>query len=413
MSIQIAICNEPVNSVIKTIKAASRQNYESFEVLVVYNNTSDIKLWLPIQLICEFLPNVRFFNLKDITGYKAGALNRCSIFMNPVTDYILTLDADYVLKPNALAMAVSKMEANDVDLLQFPQSYNNHSPVNGLAREFLHYFKSYSSYASCDYKNLPTGTLSLVDVDCLEKVGGWPTNSITEDAFLGVELIKRKCKLGYCDEVIGSGTMPSSTSDLKTQRMRWIFGNFQTLVHAICLKSISYKTKGLLIAQLTSWINLNGLPWLVLILIPVLRMSQPVDHSTSLVCLALLTIITNTIFQLIVFYRGFKNWTATVSSYLIHIANSIEGAFAWWGYFISKQRPFSRTNKFSKKVGVDLEQIIFNTLLLICGMIACKTVSISLGIMIVSSGMIRIVSRIYLYYSLRDARTHTFENLIS
>jgi cellulose synthase/poly-beta-1,6-N-acetylglucosamine synthase-like glycosyltransferase len=404
VSIHIAVCKEPVNSVIKTVKAASRLDYENYEVIVYYNNTPEAKLVRPVELVCKYLSNVRFYNCPEVEGYKAGALNKCREIMHPHTDLIFTVDADYILKPTALTAAVEEFYKKDVDLLQFPQSYTNHQENNALALEFQHYFKFYSTKASKERKNLPTGTLTLVTVECLDAIDGWPENSITEDAYLGVQMLKQGYTIGYCDMVIGQGIMPSSTSDLKTQRMRWIFGNFQVLVHALRLPGLKLKTKSLVATQLTSWINLNGLPWLFVIAVAMLLLTGILINASAMLSLALATIYMNSICSFVTFWLSLGSLRSAGSAFLVHVANSVEGAYAWWGYLLNPSRPFARTNKFSKGVGVDLEQVLFNSLLFLSGMIVFTFLSAWLGGFILFSAIARFTSRLHLYYALKNAQ---------
>lgn len=404
VSIHIAVCNEPVNSVIKTIKAAIRQDYDNYEVILLYNNTTSAKLWIPIKAFCEFIPRVTFYNYSKIEGYKAGALNICRELMNPGTTYIFTLDADYILKPNALTTAVQEVILQDVDLLQFPQSYTNHRTSNALATEFKHYFDLYAASAGRLNMNLPTGTLSLVNIDCLNAIGGWPTTSITEDAFLGVELLQNKCSIGYCDKIIGQGIMPSSTADLKSQRMRWIFGNFQTLVHTLSSKKFGVHSKGIIATQLTSWLNLNGLAWIHMLLVGLLSSFYRFDLAATITWLALAIVLVHAATQIILFARGYKSISRAVSCYVIHMANSFEGAYAWWGYFINRERPFARTSKFDKEIGFDLEQCAFNAILFLSGCLLFINTYLLLGSIVMLYAALRMLSRIYLYINLVDAR---------
>ncbi|MGB3591422.1 MAG: glycosyltransferase family 2 protein [Nonlabens sp.] len=404
ISIHIAACSEPVNSVIETIKAASRQRYQNFEVIVLYNNTANEKLWRPVEAFCESLYNVKFYNYSQVEGYKAGALNICRELMHRDTQFILTLDADYILQKNALATAVLNLEQQEVDLLQFPQAYNNHMASNGLAAELQHYFKSYSASAGKINMNLPTGTLSLVNIKCLEAIGGWPTESITEDAFLGIELIKNNCRIGYCDREIGKGIMPSSALDLKTQRMRWIFGNFQTLIHTITSPQLDVASKQILAAQLTSWINLNGLPWLYIILVGTLSQFANVANAQILLTLSITTIALHSVIQIFIFYKGLGSFSRALNSYSIHIANSVEGSFTWWGYLWSSDRPFARTDKFGKNVGLDVEQFVFNAVLMLAAVLIYTTFSPVLGVATLLLAATRIFARIHLFLNLKDAR---------
>lgn len=402
--IQIAACNEPVKKVINTITAAIHQDYEHFEVLVLYNNTQNENLWKPIRDFCKNYENIKFSNHENLAGYKAGALNQCKKIMSDRVELILTVDADYILNSDALTKAVAHFNEAKVDLLQFPQSYKNHGPKNALAQEFKMYFQMYATAAGSIYKNLPTGTLTLVKACTIDRAGGWPETSITEDAYLGVELLKNHCTIGYSPEVIGQGTMPYSSQDLKSQRMRWVFGNFQTLVHTLRTKEFSFLSKRIIGIQLFSWMNFNGIPFLCIICASLLASVLDHENVEFIILLSIANITINTTSQFMVFYKTTECVKQALRTLSINIANSLEGAYTWWGYFVNSDRPFTPTNKFCKKVGLDLEQLLFNILLFLSGLCCFLYVNNYTGILIIILAVVRMASRIHLFLSFLDAK---------
>src|SRR4051812_13488902 len=48
VSLHVPVCSEPVAVVEETLKAIAALDYAQFEAVVVYNNTSDRRLWEPI-----------------------------------------------------------------------------------------------------------------------------------------------------------------------------------------------------------------------------------------------------------------------------------------------------------------------------------------------------------------------------
>lgn len=403
ISIQIPICSEPVDSVLKTIKAAANQTYDHFEVLVLYNNTIDQSLIDPVEKYCATMENVQFFNRNNIAGYKAGALNVARKLMNHNATHILTLDADYILNADGLEVAAREFQAHHIDVLQFPQSYCNHTEFNSLAAEFNHYFRVFSQNGNKYHGSLPTGTLTLISVECIDIIGGWPEKSITEDAFLGVELLRQGCLLSYSDTIIGRGKMPSSIKDLKQQRMRWIFGNFQTLVHAIKFKGrLGLKIGGTL-AQLTSWINLMGLPIIALSLLGFISALLPSSIVLQLYTIAIISLTTHVLTQVFLFYKSSYRGNTLLNALLTNIATGVDGAFVWWGYLFNKERPFTRTNKFSCAVGNDPEAIIITVIFFLNSIMLFVNHFDHLGYVNWFLAIIFIAARIELNISLKDA----------
>uniref|UniRef100_UPI003592EE4C glycosyltransferase n=1 Tax=Pricia sp. TaxID=2268138 RepID=UPI003592EE4C len=189
VSVHLAICNEPPSMVISTIKGILAQDYPDFEIIVIDNNTEERELWGPVGEFCASLPNVRFFHLEKWPFYKSGALNFARKVTHKCAEFIFVVDADYRLTEDALGLAVSNIEGPAIALVQFPQAYTceeaRHVPI---MEEFDHFFDYYCFKADTCHGALATGTLSLIRITALDGVGGWPVNSITEDAELGSRL---------------------------------------------------------------------------------------------------------------------------------------------------------------------------------------------------------------------------------
>jgi hypothetical protein len=104
---------------------------------------------------------------------------------------------------------------------------------------------------------LPTGTLSLFAVAALRAVGGWPTQTITEDAEIGVRLQAAGCRGLWLARPVGRGLLPVDLSGIRQQRARWSSGNFQVLKGLLAISGQRPTPRDLLylVAQLTAWIT--------------------------------------------------------------------------------------------------------------------------------------------------------------
>ncbi|MFI8380561.1 glycosyltransferase [Leeuwenhoekiella sp. NPDC079379] len=348
VSIHIPIYKEPVSTVLKTVQAAINQNYSHFEVLVIYNNTPDSTYWKPIKTYCEQFSNqVKFLNFLNVKDFKAGALNEALPYIHPQTDLILTVDADYELNLNALKFINSDYIYNDHNLIQYPQHYNNldiDCPVNA---EFNHYFEFYSKSSASESLSLPTGTLSVINRESLEKLGGWPTVSITEDAQLGIQLFENNFSAKYIDRVIGSGAAPSEPAEFIKQRERWIYGNFQNLIYLLNSKKLPVAIKTKLIPQLTCWFNFNLFSYLIL-LTSAMSISFNLVTAASVLYIVPLTIVSLIISHLSKFY-SFLQSTATfylaIKAFIFHQGLVFQSSIYWLTYFIDSKLPFRRTSK--------------------------------------------------------------------
>lgn len=350
VSIHLAIHNEPSDIVIETIKSVLNQCYSEFELIIVDNNTIDASLWKPIEEFCAPLNNVRFFHLSNWPFYKSGALNFARKVTSQSARYIFIIDADYVLQSKALETAVASIDDSNIALVQFPQAYKcdstEHSPI---LEEFNHFFDYYCFKANSCYGALATGTLSLISVASLDHVGGWPVNSITEDAELGSRLQCAGYDIKYVHRVIGKGIAPIHQSDFYQQRKRWIFGNVQTLFQ-YSLNPFRHFRKWISgVAQLTAWANMLGFPILCLfcslLFFPWLTNNE-IYLISVLSYLSLWIFALSKLGQMVLIHRASP--ILALHTFLIHFSSLDIGAFHWYPVLFGQKRPFIKTNKLIK-----------------------------------------------------------------
>ncbi|MUP46081.1 glycosyltransferase [Gramella sp. BOM4] len=347
VSIHLAICNEPPEMVINTLRTALKVDYPNYEIIVLDNNTSKKSLWEPVRDFCDHHSEViKFLHFDHLSGYKAGALNECLHLTDENAKYILTLDADYQLLPNSLNLAVNGFQGDNLAVLQFPQHYENNRSQSGLLRELEHFFRLYANSGNKTLSTLPTGTLSFIKRDALLEVGGWPEETLTEDARLGLEFLRKDYRLKYSSHRIGKGIMPYSISDLRKQRNRWSYGNAQC-VSALFDMRMNWKCRISACLQLLSWINLLAIPILgSFLLIGLTLFDSPTDYGNtgSLILLQFGIYVTGKFFLLL---KGSNRKTVSsdIKAYFIHLGLSCEMAFACWSAFFKVPQSFIRTSK--------------------------------------------------------------------
>ncbi|GAA5483125.1 glycosyltransferase family 2 protein [Haloferula sargassicola] len=256
ISIHIATHDEPPGVVLHTLESLARLDYPAarHEVVVLDNNTPDPARWKPLADWCARRGGrFHFHHDTGVTGAKAGALNLGLQRTDPRAEWICSVDADYAVEPTYLRRAAEIIATRPgLSHLQFPQAYRNVSPCNaGASAELGQYFDAYALRSAGTESMLLTGTLCVVRRDALEKAGGWPVDTITEDAHLGLMLLKGGRGL-FIDEVQGRGLMPESLEVLGGQRQRWAAGNAQVLRKVLAGSSA---WPGLsVLAQLAAWL---------------------------------------------------------------------------------------------------------------------------------------------------------------
>ncbi|MBP2832922.1 glycosyltransferase [Aquimarina sp. U1-2] len=356
ISIHLPTCNEPPELVIKTIKSILAGRYENFELIVLSNNTTNKNVWKPLKDFCVSQGrHVKFYHYSKVYGYKAGALNIALQLTSSKAEYIMVVDADYELIPDALNIAVKGIQSKKVDVLQFPQSYRNSGDkTRGLKTCYDHYFSYYLSSKKVDKMCLLTGTLSIMKASVFEVMGKWPTDTITEDAHFGVNILNEGMKISYSNVKIGNGLMPTTVDDYFKQYQRWVFGNFQTYILLFRKGKLPFKEKLKLGTLLTVWLNLLAYTFIVLLIVNPLLAILGVD-ITLISTLAISNILLHITIQLAILLKSCKyNVWSCIKGFLIHLSSVDIGSFYWLSYVFNRQKPFKRTNKFLKRSTFDV-----------------------------------------------------------
>ncbi len=273
-SVHVAIHDEPPGVVANTLLALSRQTMTGadFEVIVIDNNTSDPALWRPVEAQCARLgPRFRFSHRMGVTDAKAGALNIALDETRVSATHIITVDADYQVRPDFIAMAAQALHRTGADYIQFPQAYLGCDRVaTGVDYELEEYFRANAQIADEVEAVLLTGTLCVISRAALQAAGGWSGRTTTEDAEMGVRLCRKGFSGRFIPMVMGRGYLPFSLHDLERQRHRWVSGNLRTLlVHAPAIlgsrDGMGWRRRCAILSQLTAWLNFALVPTLLLL----------------------------------------------------------------------------------------------------------------------------------------------------
>jgi cellulose synthase/poly-beta-1,6-N-acetylglucosamine synthase-like glycosyltransferase len=232
VSLQVPAYNEPPEMVIETLQSLTALDYPAYEIIVIDDNTDDESLWRPVEAWCRD-HGIKFAHLQDWPGYKSGALNHALREMiDPRTELIGVIDADYQLDPQFLAACAPLFADPEVGFIQAPQDYRDWRQAPFFRR--LYYSYKYFFAVSQPSRNerdgaIFAGTMGLIRKDALVGAGGWDEWCITEDAELSLRLLRDGWSGLHVDRSFGVGVMPLTFEALKGQRFRWCFGGIQIL----------------------------------------------------------------------------------------------------------------------------------------------------------------------------------------
>lgn len=264
VSIHVATYNEPPDMVIETLNALAELDYPCFEVIVMDNNTKDLKVWQPVKDYCETLgERFHFFHEDSLRGFKAGALNYALQKTHPDAQIIGVIDSDYVVDKNWLRDLVTQFSQEKIAIVQAPQDYRDghtNSFKSMCYEEYRGFF--FIGMVTRNERNaiIQHGTMTLVRKSVLAEVGGWGEWCITEDAELGLRVFAKGYESIYIPKSYGRGLTPDTFLDYKKQRFRWAFGAMQILKHHF-KKIFGFKSRDLSYGQRYHFFA-GWLPWI-------------------------------------------------------------------------------------------------------------------------------------------------------
>lgn len=358
VSIHIPCHNEPVGILKETLSSLVKLNYSNYEVIVIDNNTHDSTIWHPIQEYCKKLGDrFKFLHFENLAGYKAGALNATLKYVDPRTELICIIDADYIVNKQILRRSVDYFSDPSVAFVQYPQAYYNSSPATaGLEQEYKSFFDNILEQANSWDAVTATGTLSLLRASLFSTtLLKWNEWCITEDTEISMHLHGLGYKGIFINHILGRGLMPFNYYSLQRQRERWVHGNTQIIwkdfLPTIKNKHLNWKQKLSFITQLTAWFHPNLFPILFLTLaLLVASWGGTVSHLVLIGVISLLTIMGFMMAKILYFLLGqLRRETLSLSSLaatiLTHYGLTGTMSLTWLWALTSPNLPFHRTTK--------------------------------------------------------------------
>jgi cellulose synthase (UDP-forming) len=231
VAILIATYNEERDVLERTIVGARASHHPNCDVLVLDDGRRD---WL--RDYCE-AQRIRYLRRPDNKGSKAGNINHALEILasDPQPpEFVAVLDADFVPHADFVSRALALFHDPDVGLVQTPQHFFNPDPIQhnlGLSRSYPDEQRFFFDHLqpSRDAWGIAfcCGTSSIVRWQAIQAVGGFPTESVTEDFMLTLVLQEANYRTVYLNEALTEGLAPEGLKEYVTQRARWCLGLMQ------------------------------------------------------------------------------------------------------------------------------------------------------------------------------------------
>jgi len=231
--VDVLICtyNEDQTILERTIIGAMGMSYPHFRVWVLDDGRRSWLRDLCAQKGCQYLSR------PDNSHAKAGNINHALRHLAALPsppEFIAVLDADFVPFSGFLSRALALFKDPAAGIVQTPQHFFNPDPIQSnlaisevFPDEQRFFFDIIMPSKDAWDVAFCCGTSSIIRFSALREIGGFPTDSVTEDFLLSVRLRERGYKTLYLNEKLSVGLAPEGINEYATQRTRWCLGLVQ------------------------------------------------------------------------------------------------------------------------------------------------------------------------------------------
>jgi len=226
VDIFIPTYNEPEFILRRTIIGCQEIDYEPKTVYLLDDTKRDSVANLAQELGCNYLTR------PNNDHAKAGNINQAIPHTNG--EFITIFDADFIPTRNFLHRTIGFFQDDKLALVQTPQSFYNTDPIarnlgleDVLTPEEEVFYRQLQPVKDGAGSVVCSGTSFVVRRQALESIGGFVTDSLSEDYFTGIRLSAQGYRLAYIDEKLSAGLAAENIAAHATQRLRWARGTLQ------------------------------------------------------------------------------------------------------------------------------------------------------------------------------------------
>jgi len=265
----VTVVDEPAGILRRTLVGCINQNYpkDRYRVYVLDDGQRDEVKALASSLGCTYIRRA------DRQHAKAGNLNHA--LQETTGEIIAIFDVDHVPTASFLRYTVGFFQDEQVAFVQTPHHFYNpdvfqkNLQLEGLLKnEQALFYRVLQAGRDRHNSAFFAGSCGLFRRRVLMEIGGFRTETVTEDIHTSMVIHARGYRSCYLNKVLAAGLMPETFESSMKQRVRWAMGHVQ-----IFFQTNPFTMRGLTMAQRFGYFAsifyfLHGVPRIVCLVAP-------------------------------------------------------------------------------------------------------------------------------------------------
>ncbi|MBE7171923.1 MAG: glycosyltransferase [Williamsia sp.] len=254
LSVIVPAYNEEVNAV-GSLHNLLKTDYPNLEIIFVDDGSKD-QTYQKVKQAFTGHPQVRIFTKPN--GGKASALNYG--ILQSVADYVVCIDADTKLLPDAISKLMAHFmaaqeEETDKPLGAVAGNVKVGNKVNLLTHwQSIEYISSQNfdrkAFAGLNAITVVPGAIGAFYKKAIQDAGGFTTDTLAEDCDLTIRILRNGYRVENENGAIALTEAPETLAMFIKQRFRWSFGVMQTF----------WKHRDTLLKRRHKWLGWAAMP---------------------------------------------------------------------------------------------------------------------------------------------------------
>jgi cellulose synthase/poly-beta-1,6-N-acetylglucosamine synthase-like glycosyltransferase len=216
--------------IVRTIRSVLNSDYKNLHVIVIDDGSSDRTSEVAAEAYAQ---EIRAGRVQVLTKQNAGKAAALNYALDRIDEEIYVgIDADTVIAPDAISKLIPHFEDRRIGAIAGNAKVGNR--VNLWTRwQALEYITSQNfERRALDLFHVVTvvpGAIGAWRTAPVMAAGGYPLNTVAEDADLTMNLLEQGLRVDYEDRALAYTEAPIDAKGLMRQRFRWSFGTLQAI----------------------------------------------------------------------------------------------------------------------------------------------------------------------------------------